>query len=137
MAKLPRQLVELLRGGHLMWVCSVDRDGTPNVSIKASAGLVDDDHLYFADMFSRKTRWNLETDKRVAVGVHDPERGVALQIKGTAELLTHGEIFDLVCARVASQGAELELPPVRYVVEISVDSVWDMSPGPNAGQQIA
>ena len=71
-------------------------DGMPNVSIKGSGALLDDEHLYFADMFSHKTRENLEHDPRVAVGIHDPERKVAMQVKGHAELIDHGDVFDQV-----------------------------------------
>ena len=71
MAKIPEELIDLLAGGHNVWVATVDADGMPNVSIKGSGALLDDEHLYFADMFSRKTRENLAHDGRVAVGIHD------------------------------------------------------------------
>jgi hypothetical protein len=32
---------------------------------------------------------------------------------------------------------ELHLPPMRYVVRIGVESVWDMGPGPHAGERLA
>jgi Predicted flavin-nucleotide-binding protein structurally related to pyridoxine 5''-phosphate oxidase len=87
MAKIPRELKDLLTEPHNIWVATTGSDGMPNVSIKSSGALLDDEHLYFADMFSRKTRENLEHDPRVAVGIHDPERKVAMQVKGTAELI--------------------------------------------------
>jgi len=136
MKKLPDPLLDLLRGGHNIWVATVGPDGTPNVSIKGSGALLDDDRLYFADMFSRKTRENLEHDPRVAVGVHDPERKIALQVKGRAELIDHGEVFDQVSERLRTLSEKLSLPPVRYVVRIDVESVWDMGPGPGAGAEI-
>ena len=60
MAKTPDELRDLLSGGHNVWVATVAPDGMPNVSIKGSGALLDDEHLYFADMFSHKTRENLE-----------------------------------------------------------------------------
>src|SRR5512133_1689908 len=86
MTVIPQELHDLLAGGHNVWVATVGPDGTPNVSIKGSGALLDDEHLYFADMFSHKTRENIEHDPRVAVGIHDPERKVAMQVKGRAEL---------------------------------------------------
>ena len=96
MKKLPDPLLDLLWGGHNIWVATVAPDGTPNVSIKGSGALLDDGHLYFADMFSHKTRENMQHDPRVAVGIHDPERKIAMQVKGRAELIDHGEVFDQV-----------------------------------------
>ena len=137
MAKLPKELIELLVGGHLVWVATVDADGMPNISIKGSGALLDDEHLYFADMFSRKTRDNIAHNGRVAVGIHDRDAKVALQVKGHAELIDSGPIFDTVTERRATLCAAAHLPPMKYVVRISVDSVWDMGPGPDAGKQIA
>ncbi len=136
MKKLPEQLLDLLQGGHNIWVATVAPDGTPNVSIKGSGALLDDGHLYFADMFSHKTRENLEHDARVAVGIHDPDRKIALQVKGRAELVDHGELFDQVGERLAPLSAKLDLPPVKYVVKIEVESIWDMGPGPHAGLEL-
>lgn len=136
MTRIPQQLHELLAGGHDMWVATVGSDGLPNVSIKGSGALLDDEHLYFADMFSHKTRENLEHDARVAVGIYDCDRKVAMQVKGHAELIDHGEVFDRVHAELCAKAEPLPCPPVKYVVRITVDSVWDMTPGPHAGEEM-
>ncbi|HSL95356.1 MAG TPA: pyridoxamine 5'-phosphate oxidase family protein [Thermoleophilia bacterium] len=136
MTRIPQQLHDLLAGGHDMWVATVGPDGTPNVSIKGSGALLDDEHLYFADMFSHKTRENLEHDARVAVGIDDCDRKVAMQVKGHAELIDHGEVFDRVHEQLCAQAEPLPCPPVKYVVRIAVDSVWDMTPGPHAGEEM-
>ena len=137
MTSIPQELHDLLAGGHNVWVATVGPDGTPNVSIKGSGALLDDEHLYFADMFSRKTRDNLARNGRVAVGIHDRDAKVALQVKGHAELIDSGPDFDKVNERLATLSAAAHLPPMKYVVRISVESVWDMGPGPDAGKQIA
>jgi len=137
MTCMPEQLKEVLSGGHNVWVATVGVDGEPNVSIKGSAALLDDEHLYFADIFSKKTRENLRHDDRVAVGIHDPERNLAMQVKGRAELIEDGPLFEQVSDRLADLSRQLALPPVQYVVRITVDSVWDMGLGPTAGERLA
>jgi hypothetical protein len=137
MTAIPQELHDLLAGGHNVWVATVGADGMPNVSIKGSGALLDDEHLYFADMFSHKTRANIERDPRVAVGIHDPERKLAMQVKGRAELIDHGGEFDQVDAKLKSISEQLHLPPMQYLVKITVESVWDMGPGPHAGEQLA
>lgn len=136
MARIPEELRNLLAGGHNVWVATVGPDGMPNIAIKGSGALLDDEHLYFADMFSRKTRANLQHDPRVAVGIHDPERKIAMQIKGRAELVDHGDAFDQVNEKLQALSSRLPLPPMRYLVRITVESVWDMGPGPHAGEQL-
>jgi uncharacterized protein len=136
MTVIPQELHDLLAGGHNVWVATVGPDGMPNVSIKGSGALLDDEHLYFADMFSRKTRENIEHDPRVAVGIHDPERRLAMQVKGTAQLVESGAEFDQVSEKLKAVSEQLHLPPMRYLVKIAVESVWDMGPGPHAGEQL-
>ena len=135
MAKLPDNVKELLKGGQNLWVATIGEDGWPNVSIKGSGGLVDDERIYFADLFSKKTRANLRQNDKVAVGIYSAEKHIAVQVKGRATLTDTGELFNAVQARISSLNRSL--PPITYVVQIEVDSVWDLSAGPNAGERIA
>ncbi|GAB4252245.1 MAG: hypothetical protein Kow00122_10010 [Thermoleophilia bacterium] len=135
MAKLPENAQRTMEKGHNVWVATVGEDGWPNVAIKGSGALLDDEHLYFADLFSKKTRANLAHDNRVAVGIFDPEGKVAVQVKGHAETVTDGDLFRQVAERIA--GLQAGLPPIQAVVRIQVKSVWDLSAGPGAGERIA
>lgn len=133
--KIPENVKEVLSKGHTVWVATIGEDGWPNVAAKGSGGLIDDDHIYFADLFSRKTRENLRHSPKVAVGIHSADPKLAVQVKGLARLVDSGELFDKVQARISA--LNMPLPPIQYVVEIEVESVWDMSGGPNAGSRIA
>jgi predicted pyridoxine 5'-phosphate oxidase superfamily flavin-nucleotide-binding protein len=134
MAKLPDSVKEILEGGHNVWVATIGEDGWPNVAIKGSGRLLDDEHIYFADIFSKKTRDNLLFNSKVAVGIFDPEKRLAVQVKGVADMIQTGELFDKVQEGIAS--VMKDLPPISYVVRIQVDSVWDMGAGPTAGEKI-
>ena len=104
------------------WVATATTDGVPNTTPKGSVQILDDEHLIFADLFSLKTRENLEKNPRIAVTVIDEKSAKGYQIKGVAELIASGPLYD--------QMAE------KYVVKIAVDSVYDQSVGPNAGKQL-
>ncbi|HEY3269378.1 MAG TPA: pyridoxamine 5'-phosphate oxidase family protein [Armatimonadota bacterium] len=132
--KIPDNVKEVLGKGHTVWVATMGADGWPNVAAKGSGGLVDDEHIYFADLYSKKTRDNLLNNPRVAVGIHSVDPKLAVQVKGTAKMVDAGEFFDKVQARISS--LNMGLPPIKYVVEIKVESVWDMSGGANAGEPI-
>ena len=126
----------MLAKGHSIWVATVGPDGMPNVSIKGTGTLLDDEHFYFADMFSHKTRENLLNDNRVAVGIYDSDRNVAIQVKGHADLIESGEIFDQVSEKLRASGTTWGNAQMKYVVRITVDSVWNMGRGPHAGELI-
>ncbi|HEY3331752.1 MAG TPA: pyridoxamine 5'-phosphate oxidase family protein [Capsulimonadaceae bacterium] len=135
MAKLPDNIIKVLDGGHPFWVATATTDGHPNIAVKGSGAVADSEHLYFADRFSMKTRENLEANPHVAIGVSDPEAKVAVQIKGRALLWDHGTPYDTVVAKLRVK--KPTLPSPAYVVVVTIDSVWDMSGGPLAGEQIA
>ncbi|MCX7038040.1 MAG: pyridoxamine 5'-phosphate oxidase family protein [Spirochaetes bacterium] len=91
--KIPREIQEFLKG-KVGWVATAARDGTPNVSLKGSLRLLDDEHLVFADINSLKTRKNLEENPKVAVMVYDSDARRAFMFKGRVELAAGGPLYD-------------------------------------------
>lgn len=134
MAKIPKEVQDFMKG-KMGWVATASPDGVPNATPKGSVRLIDDEHLVFADLFSRKTRENLLKNPKVAVTVIDEKSHKGFQIKGAAELLTAGELFKQVAEELKK--APMKLPPATYVVKITVEAVYDQSVGPDAGKQIA
>ena len=136
MDTIPRELHDVLAAGHNIWVATVTPDGMPNVSIKGSGSLLDDRHIYFADLYHRETLENLRHDPRVAIGVHDYAHKVAMQVRGRAEILDHGDLVDEMKRKLAAVSEKWRLPPVKHVVCVTVDSVVDLWPGPHAGEEL-
>lgn len=134
MTKIPQEIQEFIKG-KMAWVATASADGTPNSTPKGSVQVIDDEHLIFADLFSCKTRENLKANPKAAVTVVDEKTYKGYQLKGDAELLTTGPIFDQVVEQLKK--APMQLPPVKYVVKITVESIYDQSVGPDAGKKIA
>lgn len=134
MVSIPKHVQDFLPG-KLAWVATASRDGIPNVTPKGSLKLLDEQHVLFADLFSLKTGRNLLENKNVAVTVVDPGTGKGYQIKGTAEIIDSGELFEETSKQM--KAVQKALPPVHHVVAITVEAVFDQSVGPDAGKQIA
>jgi uncharacterized protein len=132
--RIPAEVQPFLSGKE-GWVATASKDGVPNVSIKGSLRMLDDEHLVFADINSKKTRRNLEENPRVAVMVYDAAARRGYMIRGTTELLGSGPLYDQTTAAIKK--AMPQLPSPQYVVRITVESVWDQSAGPGGGRQIA
>jgi len=132
--KISAELQEFIKGKQ-GWVATAARDGTPNVSIKGSLRVLDDEHLLFADIFSLKTRANLKDNPRVAIMVYDPETHRGYAFKGRAEQLESGPVFDQTVEFIKK--AMPQLPTAKYVVRVTIDSIWDQSAGPGGGKQLA
>ncbi len=106
----------------------------PNVTPKGTVQVLDENTLIFADLFSMKTRENLKANPKVAVTVIDPEKYSGYQFKGTAELVDSGPVFEKVKEELKK--APGGLPEPRYVARITVESIYNQAPGPDAGRKI-
>ena len=134
MVSIPKHVQEFLPG-KLGWVATASKSGEPNATPKGSLKVLDDQHVIFADLFSLKTRANLQENPQVAVTVIDAATAKGYQIKGRAEMLTSGPIFEEMAKQL--KGAPRALPPQQYLVKITVEAVYDQSVGPEAGKKIA
>jgi uncharacterized protein len=134
MVSIPKVVQEFIPG-KLAWVATASSDGMPNVTPKGSLKVLDDTHVVFADLFSLKTRKNLLENPKVAVTIADPATAKGYQIKGTAEVIDSGPVFEETGKQI--QALQKGLPPVHHLVKITVESVFDQSVGPEAGKQIA
>ena len=133
MARIPKEVQEFVKG-KMAWVATASPDGVPNTTPKGTVQVIDDEHVVFADLFSLKTRDNLQKNPKVAVTVVDLEKHKGYQFKGTAKLVDSGPVFDQMVEQLKK--APMQLPHPKYVVIITVDSIFDQSVGPKAGQQI-
>ncbi len=131
---IPQNIQDFLKG-KLGWVSTASAAGVPNAVPKGSVRVLDDSHIMFADLFSLKTRANLKENPHVAVTVIDMETYTGYQLKGTAELVDSGPIFERMKEELKK--APRPLPPPVYVVVIAVNEIFDQSLGPNAGKRIA
>ncbi|MDR2353417.1 MAG: pyridoxamine 5'-phosphate oxidase family protein [Deltaproteobacteria bacterium] len=132
MAIISKEIQDFV-AGKLGWVGTADKNGLPNLAPKGTLKVIDDHTIVFADLFSLKTRAALEANPQVAVAVIDKMTGY--QFKGKAELLTSGPIYELVAGDVKK--ALPDLPGPKYAVKITVDAVYSLSPGPDAGKKLA
>jgi uncharacterized protein len=133
--KISAEIQEFMKG-KLGWVATASKDATPNVAIKGSLRVMDDEHVIFADLFSGKTRQNLEENPNVAIMVMDLESRKGYSLKGVAELVASGPLYDQTYEGVKKMLGP-QAPAPKYVVKVAVEAIFDQSLGPNAGKQIA
>ncbi|RJP66778.1 MAG: pyridoxamine 5'-phosphate oxidase [Candidatus Abyssobacteria bacterium SURF_17] len=135
MGKLSHGIKEFLAEERLAYVATSSREGVPNVVPKGSLGVLDDDHLVFADLYSQKTRRNIEENPHVSVAVVNPAAYEGYQFKGTAQIVDSGPALERAIENVAS--IQVDPAKVKYAVVITVEEVYDLAPGPTSGKRIA
>ncbi|RJP20660.1 MAG: pyridoxamine 5'-phosphate oxidase [Candidatus Abyssobacteria bacterium SURF_5] len=135
MGKLNAQIKEFLSQERLAYVATSNNEGFPNVVPKGSLGVLNDDQLVFADLYSQKTKRNLLQNPRVAIAVVNPPAYEGYQFKGVAQIVDSGPVFEKALELVDS--VRMDRTKVKYAVVITIEEVYDLSPGPESGKRIA
>jgi predicted pyridoxine 5'-phosphate oxidase superfamily flavin-nucleotide-binding protein len=108
----------------LAFVATVCPDGTPNLSPKGTIAVWDDTHLVFADIRSPGTVANLKVNPTIEINVVDPFVRKGYRFKGTAELVTDGDLFqkmlDFYRTRRVDTARTRPQPTIRAFVLVTV-----------------
>jgi len=110
MAQLSSNVKNAISKQEVFPVATTGKDSIPNVVYIAYLKVIDDQTVLIADNYLNKTRDNILSNSKIAFVVNDEEKG-SFQIKGTAERLTEGKMFDEVQKWVPDK-----LPKVAAVV---------------------
>ncbi len=118
MAQLPDAVKKAITKQDVFPVATSNQDCIPNVVYIAYLKVLDNQTVLIADNYLEKTRDNILSNGKIAFAVRDEEKG-SFQIKGTAERLTEGDMFDEIQKWVKD-----ELPKVAAVV-MHVEEIYN------------
>ena len=118
MAQLSEAVKKAISKQEIFPVATSNQDLIPNVVYIKYLKLVDDETILIADNYLKKTRDNILSNGKIAFAVRYEEKG-SFQIKGTAERLTEGNMFDEVQKWVPDK-----LPRVAAVI-MHVEEIYN------------
>jgi len=119
MAKLTEEAKKAIAEFGAALVATASKDGKPNVSLKGSFRVLDDEHVIFADIASPRTMANLGENPQLSAIVFDPATRKGCRVWGKAvEILDSGGLFDTISAEFAKMKME-----VKHVVKVAVEEV--------------
>jgi len=116
MTKLSEEAKALIKDTHPGFIATASAAGRPNVSLKGSLRVLDDEHIAFADIHSPGTIANLMENPMVAAMVFEPSTRHGCRVWGRAEIFSSGELFDQTNAELASRNMK-----ANHLVVITVD----------------
>ena len=137
MGILTDDMKRVVRQQRMRFMATVCPDGSPNLSPKGTATIWDDDHLVFADLGSPVTIENLGHNPACEINVLDTFLRKGYRFKGTAEILTGGDLFDEIedAFATGSHGIRRSgLPAKRYVLITVNEAAPVISPGYTPGK---
>ncbi len=90
---IPIDIRKFIKNFSYGFLGTSDKDGKPNISIKGIVS-ADSKRLYFCDLFTAKTKKNLDVNPRISFFVIDWNSFVGYQFKGKAKVECKGELFE-------------------------------------------
>jgi uncharacterized protein len=131
--KIPEKVKKLFDKINLVPFGTVDKNGNPNINVVFWKKILDDDTIIFLDNFMSMTKKNLTESKKVCVSFWDPATEEGYKVKGTGTYHTAGNIFEEGKKFIQSKNPN-RIP--KGVVEIKVQEIFVLTPGPDAGKQL-
>jgi len=114
-------------------VATASKEGWPNVVPIGFVELVDDETIWIADNFMKKSLANVRENPKIAIYVWGPETKGCFQIKGDVELKTEGPEFAKMQETVRSKMSQA---PAKGLMIVKSREVYTCAPGPNAGDRL-
>lgn len=127
MALIPEEVKKIIGEQRVGFIATATKQGIPNISPKGSLRPLDDETLIFAVINSPHTRDNLKVNPSVSVAVFDSQARKGFQLKGKAEILEEGPLFEQVAQGLSKRFPQLA--PTQCVVKIKVEEVFEQVSG--------
>jgi len=116
MAKLTEEARKAIAEGSPGLIATASKSGKPNVSLKGSLRVLDDETIVFADVASPRTVANIRENPQVAAYCLNRETNKGCRIWGTGTVIDSGPVFDDVSAQMAKMNMT-----VNHAVTVAVE----------------
>lgn len=123
MATLTKEIKDLIETNRIAYVATVDQNNAPNVSPKSTFSILDDETFIFAEIMSTRTRQNLLRNSKIALYFYSQEKNMGCQIKGEAEMLNSGELYQEMLEALKYYDRT-----ANYVVKVKVKEIYPWPP---------
>ena len=133
MAKITGEMKDIAAKTKGFALATVTKGGEPHVIPVGFGKVFSDDEVLLVAVFMRKTLENIQANPKVAVSVWDFDGLKGYEFKGIAKIETAGNAFEEGVRMVKSMLPQLD---ARAAVVVKIDSIYDVTPGPEAGKLV-
>ena len=134
MVALTEEMKTAFRTMKAFPVATASKEGWPNVVPIGFVEIVDDETIWIADNFMKKTLANIQENPKVSIYIWGPETKGCFQIKGDVEIRSSGPEFEKMQFTVRSKMAKA---PAKSLLIMTIQEIYECTPGPQAGEKIA
>jgi uncharacterized protein len=119
--RMDEDVLRVLAATPVVPVATASKEGEPNVVPMTFVKPLGDSAVLVADNYMHKAAANLAENPRVAICIWDLETRRAYQVKGRAEVLTEGSVYDEMVPWVLEKKPDA---PAKAAVVLQVESVF-------------
>ena len=154
--QLPDKVVKFFKKQNFVIVSTIDSDNRIHCSAKGVVGINKNGRVFIIDLYHNKTYNNLKNDPRVSITQAEERSFTGYTLSGRAKIVLRNDIRDnyikewdkAIAKRIsdrliknmrsekmpsASHEAQLPEEP-KYLIEIDVDNIIDLSPPYRGGE---
>jgi predicted pyridoxine 5'-phosphate oxidase superfamily flavin-nucleotide-binding protein len=132
MVAMPEKVMENIKAMKVVVVATVDDKGVSNAVPVGSIVIKDPETILIGDNFFKKTAENAKKPN-FNVGVTSWVGMEGYQVKGQGTYVTEGPDYETIKQAIKSMNPNL---PAKGCIVMKVTDVFDVAPGPNAGNKI-
>ena len=133
MAKITDEMKDIASKTKGFALATATKNGDPHVIPVGFGKVLSDDEVLLVDVFMKKTLENIKANPKVAVSVWDYGSLKGYEFKGIARIETSGNAFADSVKMVKSVFPQFD---AKAAIVVKVDSIYDVSAGPEAGKLI-
>jgi uncharacterized protein len=131
--KIPDKVKQLFNRTSLISFGTADANGIPNINVVFWKTILNDETILLIDNFMHTSKKNLSENDNVCLSFWDAATEEAYKVKGKATYYIKGNIYN--AGKKFIQLAKPDRVP-KGVVEINIQEIYILTPGPNAGKKI-
>jgi predicted pyridoxine 5'-phosphate oxidase superfamily flavin-nucleotide-binding protein len=133
MAKITDEMKDIAAKTKGFSLATATKDGDPHVIPVGFGKVLSNDEVLLVDVFMKKALENIKANPKVAVSVWDYDSLKGYEFKGIARIETSGNAFADSVKMVKSVFPQFD---AKAAVVVKVDSIYDVSAGPEAGKLV-
>ena len=133
MVALTEEMKAAFQAMKIFPVATASKDGWPNVVPIGFVELVDDETIWIADNFMKKTLANILENPKISIYVWGAETKGCFQVKGDVIVKTSGPEFEKMQFTVRSK---MSKAPAKSLLIMKIREIYECAPGPKAGEKI-
>ena len=108
-------------------VGTASKDGRPQISLKGSVAVYDDESLAYWERTRRSAMENVSENPQVVIFYRNPEKRMNLRFHGTATLHESNEVRDKIWDMTPQPERDRDPDKQGVAVLVKIDSITDLS----------